>query len=225
MKNLNSLFFYFLLASVMISCGKDDDGPSNPAKVAFINACSDCPNLGLTIDTLTTQFANFSYNSNTYLSVKSGSQKMQIADQTKANIVFNGNSNFASDKSYTVAITKTKAAPSAIQFEDVLPAVIDTNKTYVRLINLTSDGGNLSCNIEGETSTIVSSLAQNVATDFIPLNPGVKLQYKLANSTKTYSVNIRNLSKNIVHTIYITGLVNETTGSKVITNGVFINKS
>ncbi len=230
MNNLISFFLYFLVVTFLISCRKDEDKPQNlpqnPPKVAFINACSDCPKLGLTVDSMTSEFANFSYNSNIYLNVKSGKRIVQITDTTKESTIFNFYATFSPDKSYTLAITgkKANATSNLIQIEDILPSTVDTNKAYIRFINLTSDGGNISFNIEGQTDMIVHSLAPTFSSEFIALTPDVKLEYKLENSSKTYKVNPGNFSKNSATTIYVTGLVGETSGTKVITNGIFKNK-
>ena len=94
--------------------------------------------------------------------MKSLNQTVKITDPTKVTKILEKSLNIADSAYLTFALYNTKAAPELLVFEDVLPVNIDTNKTYVRLINLMSDGQTVSFFQKGKVYTVyfVGSIAQ-----------------------------------------------------------------
>ena len=228
MKNLSLISFALYCAILLSSCGKDAATPDgDPSQIAFLNTCLDCGNVIMTIDTGSTKAASYPYNSDAYKAMKSLNQTVKITDPTKVTKILEKSLNIADSAYLTFALYNTKAAPELLVFADVLPVNIDTNKTYVRLINLMSDGQTVSVNVNGATGNVISNLPAKIQTGFTALDPiaGSKLEYKVGTSTVINKVSHSFFQKGKIYTVYFVGSIAQpNTSIGKLGNGVFVNR-
>lgn len=221
MKKFN-LFLSFAFSFIFIcSCGKDDNNVnSNPANLAFINACKDCGTTRIKVDTLYSNRIAFQFNSDKYLTVKSGSQNIVLTDTSKLVTLGSITKTMNGDKYYTLVSSGTKASLNILFLEDDLNAA-DTTKTYIRFVNVYPDGSKISVLDNSNSAEIVKDLANGTSTAFMPLTPSAKFDFKISsNSAPSYPVRGSSFLKGKKYTVYFTS----SPSTNIPTNGVFINK-
>lgn len=208
------------LAILFQNCSSSDDGPSGPAKMMFINGITGSGALTVVIEDssyskLLAGFGNFTL----YNEITSGNQNFKLKDNANGNVVTSRSFNISGQKNYSLMAVGSTLIPELIIKEDDLN-ITDTTKSYIRLINLSSNSNAMKLSITNG-SEIVSGINYKGVSDFITIDPARYDMTVVSGSTVVSTITNFNLLRNKKYSILITGLVNQTPRAS---HNIIVNK-
>ncbi len=200
------LLFGFSL--FVFNCSSSDDGPSGPSKLMFINGLTDGKVSTVLVNDsayvlMTAGFGLFTQ----YQDINSGNQNFKIRDNVSGAIVVGSSFNLAASKNYSLMATGNLAIPELVIVEDDL-TVNDTTKTYVRLINLSSNSSPMTLSIS-LGADVVSGINYKSASQFAALDPGKTDLTIKSGATVVSSISNLNILAKKKYSILVTGLINQ----------------
>lgn len=178
-----------LVASVItMGCGSDDN-----ARVRVVHASPDAPNVDVAVDGKTV-LTNVPYaTASDYLTVKSGTRKIEVRATGTTQDVINASPKFAGKQDYTVLAEDFLAsiAPGVLTDNNSSP---DSGKVRVRVVHASPSAGPVDVYVVapgGDISTIaptISNLAFKAKTDYLSVPAGSYEVLVTPTGTKTVAI-------------------------------------
>ncbi len=214
---------------LLLSCSKQDINLNTPApSVANVNFIQASPNSSPTdfyINNIKINLYSFSYNQfSDYVKINSGIDTIKFANYSTKVLILSKNFNFEANSAYSVFFTNKPNQQELFILTDTLnkPA---PNSANIRFINVSPDAPAVDLVIKGG-STLVANKGFKGFSSFSPIqgdsNYNLEI-HKAGTGIVLATINNFKLQSNYVYTIWLHGLVSNTSSADQLTLEVMTN--
>lgn len=158
MKKTTILFFSMMLTILFtISCNKDETTTASTAKVLFVHASPNAPNIDILVDDKKVNSAAIAYSANSnFLTLNEGTRTIKINQSSNSTLIKSASIPFVKNKNYTVFAIDSLSKLSTLIVEDnfTTPA---TGKSNVRFVHLVPNAPAVDITLKSGTDSITIS--------------------------------------------------------------------
>jgi len=209
MKKTTILFFSVMLTILFtISCKKDETTTTSTAKVLFVHASPNAPNIDILVDDKKVNSAAIAYSANSnFLTLNEGTRTIKINQSSNSTLIKSASIPFVKNKNYTVF-----AIESTLLVEDnfTTPA---TGKSNVRFVHLVPNAPAVDITLKSGTDSVtISNKSFKQYSDITLVDSKTyEIKAKIAGTQNVvFATTGINLSSTKSYTIWAKGFLNGT---------------
>lgn len=214
MKKTTILFFSVMLTILFtISCKKDETTTTSTAKVLFVHASPNAPNIDILVDDKKVNSAAIAYSANSnFLTLNEGTRTIKINQSSNSTLIKSASIPFVKNKNYTVFAIDSLSKLSTLLVEDnfTTPA---TGKSNVRFVHLVPNAPAVDITLKSGTDSVtISNKSFKQYSDITLVDSKTyEIKAKIAGTQNVvFATTGINLSSTKSYTIWAKGFLNGT---------------